>query len=169
MATIGVGAGSYMRPRYQCMTRSFPVDTSQTVRVGDLLVLSADSDEGNRVKKSGADPTTDRGIVGIAAEAITTTSTHVAATDKVLVWVAEQGTQFIAYVCGAAFADATLDNDNVSVEFGLLEDTTNNIWRVDNSETTAKLVRVLELLDIHGDTNGRVAVSFIAPERLYGD
>ena len=169
MATIGVGAGSYMRPRYSCRTRSFPVDVSQTIIVGDLLVLSADSDEGNRVKKSGADPTTDRGVVGIAAEAITTTATHVAATDKVLVWLAEQGTEFVAHVCGAAFADETLDNDDISVEFGLLEDTVNHVWRVDTSETTAKLVRVLELLDTHGDTNGRVAVHFIAPERLYGD
>lgn len=169
MATIGVGAGSFMRPRYMVRTRRFPVDVSQTIRVGDLLVLSADSDEGNRVKKSGADPTTDRAVVGIAAEAITTTATHVAATDHVLVWLATGEAEFIAHVCGAAIADETLDNDDISVEFGLLEDTTNNIWRVDTSETTAKLVRVLELLDAHGDTNGRVAVHFIAPERLYHD
>jgi len=169
MATIGVGAGSYMRPRYAAKPRRWVVDTSQTIIVGDLLILSADSDQGNRVKKAGADPATDRSVVGVAAEAITTSSTHVAATDHVLVWSARGDQEFIAHVCGAAIADETLDNDDISVEFGLLEDTVNGVWRVDTSETTAKLVRVLELLDAHGDTNGRVSVQFIAPERLYED
>lgn len=164
MATIGVGAGSYMRPRYTARTRTFRVDASQTVLVGSLMVLSADSDEGNRVKVAGADPTTDRGVVGIAAQAITTGASPTAA-DKVVIWLAEQGTEFVAHVQ----ASETLDNDDIGVEFGLVIDATNGIMRVDTSETTAKLVRVLELLDAHGDTEGRVAVSFIAPERLYGD
>ena len=168
MAVIGVGSGSYIRPRYHARIRHFRVDLSQTVRLGDLMVLSADADEGNRVKKAGADPTTDRGIVGFAAEALTTDATG-AASDIIPIWIAEGQTEFIGHVSGAAFADTTLDNDNISVEFGMIEDTTNNVWRVDNSETTAKLVRVLELLDAHGDTNGRVAFHVIAPERLYQD
>ena len=152
MATIGVGAGSYMRPRYaKCRTRTMRVDASQTVLVGSLMVLSADSDEGNRVKVAGADPTTDGGSP--------------TASETVVIWLAEQGTEFIAHVQ----ASETLDNDDIGVEFGLVIDATNGIMRVDTSETTAKLVRVLELLDAHGDTEGRVSVAFIAPERLYGD
>lgn len=165
MATIGVSSGSYLRPIRNVRTRQFKVDTSQTIRVGDILVLSTDSDEGNRVKKAGADPTTDRAIVGVAAEAITTGATHVAATDKVLVWLATGDAEFLAH-CQDTGA---IDNDDISVEYGTVNDSTNNIWRVDRTETTAKVFRVLELLDAHGDVNGRYVVSFIAPERLYHD
>lgn len=165
MATIGVSSGSYLRPYRNVRTREFKVDVSQTIRVGDILVLSTDSDEGNRVKKAGADPTTDRGIVGVAAEAITTTATYNAATDKVLVWLATGDAEFIGHVQDAE----TLDNDDISVEFGTVNDSTNNIWRIDTSETTNKVFRVLELVDAAGDTNGRVVVHFIAPERLYHD
>lgn len=167
MATIGVGTGNYIRPRKAAGTelRSFPVDTSQTILVGSLLVLSADSDEGNRVKVAGTDPTTDRAIVGFAAEAITTGATFVAATDKVLVWLAKQDTQFIVHCEDAG----TIDNDDVSVEYGVVVDATNLITRLDRTETSAKVFRVIELLDVHGDVNGRLAVTVIAPERLYGD
>lgn len=165
MATIGVSSGSYLRPYRNVRTRQFLVDTSQTIRVGDILVLSTDSDEGNRVKKASADPATDRAIVGVAAEAITTTATHVAATDRVLVWLATGDAEFIGH-CQDAGA---IDNDDISVEYGTVNDSTNNIWRVDRTETTAKVFRVLELKDAHGDVNGRLVVSFIAPERLYHD
>lgn len=165
MATIGVGSGSFAKPYRRVRTRSFPVDTSQTISLGSLLVLSADSDEGNRVKVAGADPTTDRAIIGFAAEAITTGATFVAATDKVLVWLADQFAEFVVH-CEDAGA---IDNDDVSVEYGAVLDATNNIWRLDRTETSAKIFRVLELLDTHADVNGRLIVSVIAPERLYHD
>lgn len=164
MATIGVSSGSWIRPYRNVRTRSFNVDTSQTIYVGSLVVLGADSDEGNRVKVAGSDPTTDRRILGIAAEAITTTSTY-SASNKVLVWLATQDAEFLAHCEDAA----AIDNDDISTEYGMVLDATNNIWRVDRSETSAKLLRVLELKDVHGDVNGRLVVSFIAPERLYGD
>lgn len=164
MATIGVGKGSFMRPHRRARTRTFRVDASQTIKVGYLVALSADSDEGNRIKKASADPTTDRAIIGIAAADITTGASPTAA-DKIPVWLATGDAEFIAHVQDAE----TLDNDDISVEFGLVEDTSNEIYRVDTSETSAKLVRVLELVDPHGDTNGRVVVHFIAPERLYHD
>lgn len=165
MATISVGSGNYLRPYRNVRLRSFPVDTSQTIRVGDILVLSTDSDEGNRVKKASADPTTDRAIVGVAAEAITTGATYVAATDKVLVWLATGDAEFIVH----AQDTGALDNDDISVEYGVVNDSTNNIWRLDRTETTAKVFRVLELKDAAGDVNGRYIVMFIAPERLYHD
>lgn len=165
MATISVGTGNYIRPRKGAEIRFFPVDTSQTILVGSLIVLSADSDEGNRVKVASTDPTTDRGIIGIACEAITTGATFVAATDKVGVWLAKQDTQFIVH-CEAS---GTIDNDDVSTEYGVVVDGTNLITRLDRTETSAKVFRVIELIDAHGDVNGRLAVTVIAPERLYGD
>lgn len=165
MATIGVGSASFLRPARNVRTKQFKVDTSQTIRVGDILVLSTDSDEGNRVKKAGADPATDRAIVGVAAEAITTTATYNAATDRVLVWLATGDAEFIVH-CQDAGA---IDNDDISVEYGVVNDSTNNIWRLDRTETTAKVFRVLDLIDAHGDVNGKLLVSFIAPERLYHD
>lgn len=164
MATLVVSSGDYIKPyRGRVHLRSFPVDTSQTILVGSLLVLSTDTDEGNRVKVAGTDPTVDRSLVGIAAEAITTTSTYVAATDKVLVWVAHPDTEFIVR-CESA---AAIDNDDVSVEYGVVVDGTNLITRLDRSETSAKVFRVTELIDTHGDVNGRLLVQFITSERLY--
>lgn len=144
--------------------KHFRVDASQTIVVGDLIVLSTDTDEGNRIKKAGADPTTDRKIVGFAAEAITTGASP-AATDTIPVWLATGDAEFIAHCEGAA----AIDNDDISTEYGMVNDSTNGIWRVDRSETTAKLVRVLDLADAHGDVNGRLVFHVIAPERLYHD
>src|SRR5581483_11686747 len=126
--------------------------------------LSTDSDEGNRLKVAAADPTTDRAFVGFAAEAITTDSTG-AATDVIPVWLAKQDTQFVVH-CQDTGA---IDNDDISVEYGIVEDTSNHVWRLDRTETTAKVFRVLDLIDAHGDVNGRLLVTVIAPERLYGD
>src|SRR3990167_2746378 len=162
MATIAAGI---MLPYRRTRIRHFPEDSSQTFIIGDLVALGTDSDEGNYIKVAAADPTTDRAIVGIAAGA----ATGVKGT-MIPVYLATGDAEFVASVCGAALADETLDNDDISVEFGLLKDTAEPLgWRVDTSETTAKLVRVLQLLDAHGDTNGRVVVHFIAPERLYHD
>lgn len=165
MATIGVGTGSYIRPLRRARIEEWAVDTSQTVYVGSVLVLSTDSDEGNRLKVSGSDPTTDRKIVGVALGAVTTTSTFNAVTDKVLVAVATGDAEFIVHCEDAA----AIDNDDISTEYGMVLDSTNNIWRLDRTETTAKVFRVLRLVDAHGDVNGRLVVMFIAPERLYHD
>lgn len=165
MATIGVGAGSYIRPLRRVRLEEWAVDTSQTVYVGSVMVLSTDSDEGNRLKVSGSDPTTDRKIVGVAMGAVTTTSTFNAATDKVLVAMATVDSEFLVHCEDAA----AIDNDDISTEYGMVLDSTNNIWRLDRTETSAKVFRVLRLYDTHGDVNGRLVVMFIAPERLYHD
>ena len=164
MATIGVGSGNYIRPQGKSFIKRWLVDTSQTVRIGDPLVLSTDSGEENRVKVSGADPTTDRGFVGFAAEAITTTATHSATADRILVWIPTADNRFVVHYADAQ-APALSD---IGVEYGIVNDSTNNIWRLDDTETTAKIFRVLELLD-GTDTNGRAVVHVLAPERLYFD
>lgn len=164
MATISVGSNSYVRPYRNVRIRHFRVDVSQTIRRGDLMILDPTADQGNRINKAGADPTTDRAIVGFAAEAITTDATGSAA-DVIPVWLATGEAEFIAHVQDTG----VIDNNDISVEYGVVNDATNNIWRVDRSETTAKVVRVLELYDADGDTNGRVIFHVIAPERLYHD
>lgn len=165
MATISVSAGNYIRPHRNCRMRQFPVKVSQTILIGDPIILETTADLGHRVAKAGADPAADRSFVGFAAEAITTGAVHVASTDKLLVWVAEQGSEFVVHVQDAG----ALDNDDIGVEYGIVADATNSIYRLDRTETTAKVFRVLELLDAHGDVNGRVVAAVIAPERLYGD
>lgn len=166
MASFTVGSGDYIRPYRFVQLRQFLVDTSQTVLLGSLLALSTDSDEGNRVKVAAADPTTDNALVGIAAEAITTGSTHDANTDKVNIWLFDERSEFVARVQDTE----TLDNDDISVEFGVVVDATNLITRVDTSETSAKVFRVVGMFPghVHGDTNGAYVVKPIQSERLYG-
>lgn len=175
MAAISVGSGNYIRPWRNARLRQFPVAVSQTILNGDPIVLSTTTDLGHRVAKAGTDPATDRGFVGFAAESITTTATHNAATDKLNVWVADENAEFLVHVADAQ----ALDNDDVSVEYGIVADATNNIYRLDRTETTAKVFRVLEIpgfdsasmatrYGVHGDTNGAYVVQVISPERLYG-
>lgn len=160
MATIGVGKGSYIRPYRRVRMDAFPEDSSQSFIVGDPVVLSTDSDEGNYIKIAGADPATDRGFVGFAASAATGTKGHMCD-----VWLATGDAEFVVHCQDTE----TLDNDDIGVEFGIVADATNLIWRLDTSETSAKVFRVLKLLDAHGDTHGRYVVHVIAPERLYHD
>ena len=165
MATLGVSSGNYIRPYRNGRLRQFPVAVSQTILVGDPIILSVTADQGNRVALAAADPATDRGFVGFAAEATTTTATHNPLLDKILVYVADQTCEFLVHVQNAG----VLDNDMIGVEYGIVADATNLIYRLDITEVTAKVFRVLELFDVHGDVNGRVVVSVIAPERLYHD
>lgn len=160
MAAIGVGKGSYIRPYRRARMKAFPEDSSQTFIVGDPVCLSADSDEGNYIKIAGADPTTDRAFVGFAASAATGVKGHM-----VDVWIATGDAEFIGHIEGTT----AIDNDMIGTELGIVADGTNLIWRVDSTETSAKVVRILDLADTHGDTAGRVIFHVIAPERLYHD
>lgn len=160
MAAIGVGKGCFIRPHRNVRMRAFPEDSSQTFKVGDPICLSADSDEGNYIKIAGTDPTTDRAFVGFAAAPATGVKGHM-----VEIWLATVGAEFIGHIEGTT----AIDNDMISTELGIVADATYEIWRVDSTETSAKVVRILELYDAHGDTAGRVVFSVIAPERLYHD
>jgi len=144
--------------------KHYRVQINQVIRVGDPVVLSVTADQGDRIALAAADPAVDRGFVGFAAEAITTGAT-VTAEQKIPVWLVTQDSEFLVHVANTQ----ALDNDDISVEYGIVADATNLIWRLDKTETTAKIFRVLELKDAHGDVNGRLVVAGIAPERLYGD
>jgi len=164
MATIGVGKGSYIRPHRRVRMRAFPEDSSQTFIVGDPIILGSDANEGNYIKIAGGDPSTDLKFLGFAASPATGVKGHMCD-----VWLATGDAEFIGHVSGAAAADDGLDNDDIGVSYGIVADSTNLIWRIDLSETTAPVVRILELVDNHDDTNGRVVFHVVAPERVYHD
>jgi hypothetical protein len=164
MATIGVGKGSYIRPYRRVRMKAFPEDSSQTFIVGDPVILGSDSNEGNYIKIAAADPATDYKFLGFAASAANGVKGHM-----VDVWLATNDAEFVGHVSGAAAADDGLDNDDIGVAYGIVADSTNLIWRVDLSETTAPIARILELLDAHDDTNGRVVFNVIAGERVYNN
>lgn len=144
--TVSVGPGSYMRPYRKPRIQHWPEAASQTFILGDLLAFSTDS---YGVVKAGADPTAD--IVGVAAEAATGTTGN-----KVAVWLAGPENEFVAHIEDTGTIAAT----DIGAAFGVIEDTTNNIWRVDTTETGAPCVIVTQYIDGVGDTNGRVVFRF---------
>lgn len=167
--TFTVSAGDYIRPRYAARLKQFPVHTSQTVLKGSVLQVAGAGYE-NRVILS--TDTVVSGIVGVAAEAITTTATHNATTDKVLVWLAEEGVEFI----GRTVADDAVDFSDIGVRVELEIDATNSITRVETDQTTYETVEVLEYIDpntmqvqtTEGDTNVWCAFKFLPGATIYG-
>lgn len=147
MATIAVGSGNYIRPYRNTRMQHFPEGASQTFKRGELLILITTADKGQKVQISGADPTA--GVVGIAAADASGTEDTL-----VPVWLFTPDAEFVVH----AGASQTLDNDDVSVGYGIVKDATNVIWRLDRTETTAKIFVVVKLLDVHGDVNGRYIV-----------
>lgn len=159
MATLSVTSSDYPRPYRNVRLGYFPEAASQTFVRGELLVLNTTTDKGNQCKLAGADPTTDRAILGFAAEAASgTEGTNIA------VWLATPDAEFLI----RCEDGAAIDNDDLSVRYGIVKDTDNTIWRLDRSETSSTVFTVLRLIDDHGDINGRLVVKFIASEILHG-
>lgn len=152
MATISVGKGSYIRPVRNTRLRTFPEAASQTFRVGDPLILQTSSDKGHQVKISGSDPSAGT-VVGIAMNAASGTEN----TDVLVAMLDEQG-EFYVHVQDTG----TIDNDDLGDEFGIVADSTNQIWRLDLTETSAKVFRIVDFATnpatgqkyAHGDVNG---------------
>lgn len=155
--TYSVGKGSYIRPLRNARLRRAPEAASQTFRVGDVLIMQTSADKGNQVKISAADPTAGT-AVGIAMQA----ASGVEGSDVVYAPLDEQA-EFYIHVGDTQ----TLDNDDLSgVEYGIVADSTNQIWRLDNTESTAKVFRVIDfatnpqtgVVFAHGDVNGAYIV-----------
>lgn len=161
MATLTVGPGDYIRPlRGPVRCKNAPEAVSQSFKLGDPLIPGTTSGKENEVKIAGTDPTT--GILGIAAGAASGTETT-----NITYWIAEPGVEFIGRVQNGATAAFT----DVGLSRGLVADATNNIWRVDLSETVNTNVIITEILNIPGlsvpgDVNGLVAFQFKASARL---
>lgn len=170
MATFTVGTGDYIKPHRNVTFKEFPVSVSQTVLVGSVLQKAGAGLE-NRVILSTDTVTT--GIVGVAMEAITTTATHNAKTDKVLVALATPEAEFI----GRTVADDAVDFSDIGVRVSLEIDATNSITRVETDDTTNETVRVLEYLDpvtrnqqaTEGDVSALCVFKFIPGATIWGE
>lgn len=151
MATFVVGKGSYIRPHRNVRTRSFPEAASQSFIVGDPLIMNATSDKGNEVKIASADPSGT--VIGFAARAASGT-----AGTEIQVWMLDEQGEFLVHVGDGQ----TQDNDDITTEYGIVADATNLIWRLDRTETSAKVFRPVDFAPnpvtgarfAHGDVNG---------------
>lgn len=154
MATITVGAGNTMRPYRRVRVQHFLETASQTFIVGDVLIIDTAAGKAGKVKKAGSDPIP---ITGVAAEAASGTEGT-----AIAVYVADARGEFRAMTDSSA----TLSNLAIGTQYGIVEDTTNHIWRVDQSDTTNKRVVIVEVPNLggngtYGDTNAEVIFRFI--------
>jgi hypothetical protein len=168
MATFSVGSGDYIRPYRNVRIQHFPVAVSQTIVRGAAVKLAGAGLE-NRIKIGVVTETS--GYVGIAAESITTTGTHNAATDKIAVWLATENAEFI----GRTVSDDAVDFTDIGVRVALDIDATNNIWVVETDDVTAEVVQVLAYLDpvtknvqaTEGDISALCVFKFLPGASIY--
>lgn len=156
-----VSSGDRIRPYRNCQLRYFREAASQSFVIGELLILQTSADKGNQVKISGSDPASGT-VVGVAAEAATGTENSL-----IGVFVLDERAEFILPVVDAQ----ALDADDIGDEYGVAKDVTNVIWRLDRTETTAKVFRVIDFAPGygHGDTNGKFIVkSAIGVQAVFG-
>lgn len=152
MATI---TKQEMRP-YDAATPTvgYKEGASQTFKRGDLLQVDTAAGT-NRVKIADADETE---ILGVAAEdAVGTADTAIS------VWVARAGERWIGNVTGD-----TLDRADLNTEVGIVKDSA-GVWLVDLADTSATRVKIVALVDAHGDTNGRVLFVWRQSSLTYGE
>jgi hypothetical protein len=169
MATFSVGTGDYIVPWRNVTFKQFPVHVSQTVLVGSVLQKAGAGFE-NRVILSTDSVTS--GIVGVAVEAITTTATHNAKTDQVLVALATPEAEF----AGRTIAAAAVDFTDIGVRVALQIDATNLITRVETNDVTNETVMVMEYLDpltrnrqaTEGDTSALCIFRFLPGASVWG-
>lgn len=153
MATLTVSSGDYIRPASSMgEIRHYPEGASQSFKKGDPLIFGSDANQENYVKVAGADP---GAIVGFAAEDASGTT----------------GTKIAVYCGDTEFVVRVGDGQSVDVAqikaagFGIVADSSNAIWRLDTSETSAKIFKVRRLVDDNDDVNGRVIASILRAER----
>lgn len=161
MPTFVIGKGNYIRPYRNVRIRPFPEAASQTFKIGDPLILQTSSDKGQQVKIAAADPTAGT-VVGFAMN-------DASGTENTTVSVAmlDEQAEFMAVIQDAA----TIDNDDIGDEYGIVADATNVIWRLDLTETSAKVFRIVGFapkpdsaggMCVHGDVNGAWIVTAAA-------
>ena len=155
MATLTVSSGDYIRPRGgQGDIVHYKEGASQTFLKGDPLINSSVTDKEDRCIIAGSDP---GAIIGFAAA----DASGVADT-MIPVYAADDLARFVVRVADTQAIDVDMIK---AAGFGIVADGTNLIWRLDTSETTAKIFKVRKLVDAHGDVNGRVICSVLAAER----
>jgi hypothetical protein len=143
MVTFVAGAGDGFLP-YRFTRHMFFIEAAgQTFKPGAVVVLDA----AGRIIKGGTDPAAAT-VVGVASERATGVLGS-----KVGVYVADENAEFKGRVQDTGVLALT----NVGKQYSIVLDATNDIFRVDLSDTTNKNVTVTELIDAVGDVNGRVA------------
>lgn len=150
MATIVVSNKNHMRPYRLSRIAYFLEGAAQTFKAGHIVVLSA-----GKVVKGASDPTAST-VLGIAAEAATGVTDS-----KIGVILAHEDGEFLGNVQDTG----ALALANIGTAYGVVLDATNDIFRVDLSDTTNTRVRVTELIDAVGDVNGLVVFKFLAAAR----
>lgn len=168
--TFGVSSGDVIVPWRNVTFKEFPVSISQTVLVGSIVKKAGAGLENRVILSTDA---TNAGIVGVAVEAITTTGTHNAKTDKVLVALATPEAEFAARTVAARAVDFTDIGVNVETQI----DATNSITRVNAAATTNETIRTLQYLDpitrsvqaTEGDTNALAIFKFIPGATVWGE
>lgn len=151
MATFLVGKGDFARPvRFDRTHGKLGEAAGQSFKVGAVLVLS-----GGKLTKGVTGSKLN--IPGIAAEAASGVTD-----DKRLIYLADENAEFVMRVADTQ----ALALAQIGTSYGLVLDATNDIFRVDTTDTTNVAVKVVELLDAVGDVNGRVVVKFLNASRL---
>jgi hypothetical protein len=146
-----VSAGNYIRPYYPgTRIHHYPAQAGQVFVPGAILVKVTAT---NEVMEGGADASP---IVGIAAEAAQVTLSG----NKGAVWMADEENEFVAHVQDGA----TPLDQNIGLDYGIVKDATNNIWRVDLSDTTNVLAHITQVLN-PGEINGRVVFKVLNADR----
>lgn len=163
--TFGVGSGDYIRPYLRRpLIKHFPMAASQTFKKGEPLIMDAASTE-NRVRVASNQPTTL--LVGIAASdaADCLNSDGTSAGALCPVWCATHDAIFRA----VGKAAQALDYTDLSVGLALLKDATNNIWYIDNTDTTHDAVVPMFIIPpaVQGDFQGYYAFRFAAAASLF--
>ncbi len=135
MATFSVYKGNFIYPVRNDRVRTSPEAASQTFIVGNPLIFATAANKGDQVKISGSDPAAGT-VVGFAA----CNASGVEGT-PVTYWPLDEQAEFAIHVQDTGALDA---DDLSGVEYGIVADGTNLIWRLDLTETTAKVFRVVD-------------------------
>ena len=152
MATIVVTSKNVIRPRrLNRVIGHIPEGATQSYKNGHVVVLSA-----GKAVKGATDPAAGT-VLGVAADAAAGV-----VDSKGLIYAADEQAEFIGNVQDTG----VLALANVGLSCGLVLDATNDIHRVDLSDTTSLQVKVTELVDAVGDVNGQVVFKFLNAARV---
>ena len=155
MATLTVSSGDQIRPASsKGEIVHYKEGASQSFKRGYPLIFSSVADKEDRVIVAGADPAAIVGIAGADASGVADT--------MIPVYTGMDDARFVVRVADGQAIDVDMLK---AAGFGIVADATNLIWRLDTTETTAKIFKVRKLVDTHGDVNGRVICSILAAER----
>jgi len=144
-----VSAGNFIRPYYpSTRIHHYLAQAGSTYVPGAPVAKVTATDE---VLEAGADPAS---IVGFAAEAAPPAGV------KGAVYMADEENEFVGHVQDAA----TPLNQNIGLDYGIVYDATNKIWRVDLSDAVATICHITQVLD-PGVVNGRVVFKVLNAKR----